>query len=183
MLNRDKETACLIPIFGDARVKRDFTLLMLDNMYYRLVGDGPTALQGAFSREECSPERLIKNLTATGMTLQQDETLPYTVLLQELRKFGILTTDLSRSDHHRLLRALARAPENQLVIPVLFVLLYSEWYRRHNAQMDATKDDEGWLLLFGIFQGQKERRKERNISGFPHSSICIEVVASRDGPP
>ena len=94
------------------------------------------------------------------MTLQQDETLPYTVLLQELRKFGILTTDLSRSDRHRLLRALARAPENQLVIPVLFVLLYSEWYRRHNAQMDATKDDEGWLSSFCYLVFFKDRRKE-----------------------
>ncbi len=205
MLNRDKETACLMPIFGEARVKRDFTLLMLDHMYCLVNEAPPAALQVAFSREEYSPERLIKNLTAAGVTLQQDETLPYTVLLQELRKFGILTTDLIRSDHHQLLRALARAPENQLVIPVLFVLLYSEWYRRHNAQMDATKDSGGEsqirdicnrlslelpdiLYVFGLIRTRLDEELKRvsrlsgsiPVSTFRHILSNVQIVLSEE---
>ena len=130
MLNRDEETARLASIFGATRVAREFTLSNLDSMY-SIVVDPPACLLQASQRAECSVEQLKTNLASRGVVLQTP--IPYTELLHEMDKTlgpGISVRAISSSDHHRLLRALARAPENQMVLPILFVLYYAELCRR-----------------------------------------------------
>jgi len=144
-LNRDVEAAVCAQVFGK-QAATGLHLSMLDGLY-SLVRTRPAAFASAVAA--CSLEALKQGLQDHGVPVGRGSTVPYRVLLTavestvaaaETASVGNATLGLSleKRDHHRMLQALSRSPESQVVSPSLFVALFAEWCRQEQSASIAS---------------------------------------------
>ena len=132
VLNRDNESARVARVFGK-NVAETLHFAMLDSLD-SLIQNRPKAFVNAVLT--CDKEALKSGLRDAGVPFGRGIAVPYKNLITALEVIGLISTTsnvlgapriLNKSDHHRILRAISRSPESQLVFPALFVMLYDEW--------------------------------------------------------
>ena len=129
-MNRDESFARVSLVFGKSNTAA-FQFAMLDSLNDLLLNP-PTAFTAHVQYELPSVDSLGIALEDAGVSIGRGSNVKYNTLLTALTTVfgGPSALQLNRRDHHRMLQALSRSPENQVVNVAMFMNLYGDWCKQ-----------------------------------------------------